>query len=40
MFTCNASNRTLARVLAGLLITVTAVIGSLTHAAMNVHTFL
>jgi hypothetical protein len=40
MFTCNASNRFLARVLAGLMIGVTVVVGSLMHAATNVHAYL
>jgi hypothetical protein len=40
MFTCNASNRFLARVLAGLMIGVTLVAGSLLHAATNVQAFL
>ena len=35
MFTCNDSNRFLTRVLAGLMIAVTVVIGSLTHAVAN-----
>jgi hypothetical protein len=40
MFTCNASNRFLARVLAGLMIGVTVVVGSLMHAASNVQAYL
>lgn len=40
MFTCTASNRFLARVLAGLVLGVTMVGGSLLHAASNVHSFL
>jgi hypothetical protein len=39
MFTCNDSNRFLARVLAGLMIAVTVVVGSLTHAVSNMHSF-
>jgi hypothetical protein len=40
MLTCNASNRFLTRILAGLVIGVTVVVGSLMHATANVHTFL
>jgi hypothetical protein len=40
MFTFNASNRFLARVLAGLLIGVTVIVGSLIHAATNAQAFL
>ena len=40
MFTCNAQNRFLARVLAGLMIGVTVVVGSLLHAATNAQAFL
>jgi hypothetical protein len=40
MFTCNASNRFLARVLAGLMIGVTVVVASLMHAASNVQAYL
>jgi hypothetical protein len=40
MFTCNDSNRFLARVLAGLMLGVTVVVGSLLHATANVQSFL
>jgi hypothetical protein len=40
MFTCNDSNRFLARVLGGLMLGVTVVVGSLMHAMANVHSFL
>jgi hypothetical protein len=40
MIACNAQNRFLARVLAGLMIGVTVVVGSLLHAATNAHAFL
>jgi hypothetical protein len=40
MFTCNASNRYLARALAGVMIGVTVIAGSLLHAATNVQSFL
>jgi hypothetical protein len=39
MLTCNDSNRFLTRVLAGLLIAVTVVVGSLTHAVSNMQSF-
>ena len=39
MFTCNDSNRFLTRVLAGLMIAVTVVAGSLTHAVVNMQSF-
>jgi len=37
MLTCNASDRFLTRVLAGLVITVTLVAGSLVHAITHIH---
>jgi hypothetical protein len=40
MFTCNDSNRFLTRVLAGLMIAVTVVVGSLTHAVSNMQSFI
>jgi hypothetical protein len=40
MFTCNASNRFGTRILAGLMIGVTVVVGTLMHAAANVQAFL
>ncbi|HEX7374973.1 MAG TPA: hypothetical protein VF277_08355 [Steroidobacteraceae bacterium] len=40
MFTFNAQNRFLARVLAGLMIGVTVIVGSLLHAATNGHAYL
>jgi hypothetical protein len=40
MFTCNDSNRFLTRVLAGLVIAVTVVVGSLTHAVSNMQSFI
>jgi hypothetical protein len=40
MFTCNDSNRFLRRILGGLMITVTVVIGSLTQAVTNVQSFM
>ena len=39
MFTCKESDRFLARILAGLMIAVTVVMGSLTHAVANMQTF-
>ena len=39
MFTCNDTNRFLTLVLAGLMIAVTVVIGSLTHAVANMQSF-
>ena len=36
----NAQNRFLARVLAGLMVGVAVVVGSLLHAATNAHAFL
>ena len=39
MFTCNDSNRFLTRVLAGLMIAVTVVVGALTHAVTNIQAF-
>jgi hypothetical protein len=39
MFTCNDSTRFLSRVLAGLMIAVTVVVGSLTHAIANMQSF-
>ena len=39
MFTCNDSNRFLTRVLAGLMIAMTVVVGSLTHAISNMQSF-
>ena len=39
MFTCKESNRFLARTFAGLIIAVTVVVGSLTHAVANMQTF-
>ena len=39
MFTCNDSNRFLTRVLAGLMIAVTVVVGALTHAVANIQAF-
>jgi hypothetical protein len=39
MFTCNDSNRFLTRVLAGLMIGVTVVVGSLTHAVSSMQSF-
>jgi hypothetical protein len=40
MLTCNDSNRFLTRVLAGLMIAVTVVVGSLTHAVSNMQSFI
>ena len=40
MFTCNDSNRFLHRILGGLMIAVTVVIGSLTQAVTNVQSFM
>ena len=40
MIACNAQNRFLARVLAGLMIGVTVVVGSLLHAATHAQAFL
>jgi hypothetical protein len=40
MFTCNDSNRFLRRILGGLMIAVTVVVGSLTHAVTNVQSFI
>ena len=39
MFTCKDSDRFLTRVLAGLMIAVTVVVGSLTHAVANIQAF-
>ena len=39
MFTCNDSDRFLTRVLAGLVIAVTVVVGSLTHAVASMQSF-
>jgi len=39
MFTCNESNRFLTRILAGLMIAVTVVVGSLTQAVVNMQSF-
>ena len=39
MFTCSDSNRFLTRVLAGLMIAVTVVVGSLMHAVANMQAF-
>ena len=40
MFTCNTRKRLLTRVLAGLTIGVTVVMGALLHAAANSHAYL
>ena len=40
MFTCNDSDRFLTRVLTGLMIAVTVVVGSLTHAVSNMQSFI
>jgi hypothetical protein len=40
MFTCNVSNRFLARVLAGVMIGTTVIFGSLLHAATHAQAFL
>ena len=39
MFTCTDTNRFTTRVLAGLVLAVTIVVGSLTHAVTNIQTF-
>ena len=39
MFTCTDTNRFTTRVLAGLVLAVTIVVGSLTHAVSNIQTF-
>jgi hypothetical protein len=39
MFTCNETDRFTSRVLAGLVLAVTIVVGSLTHAISNIQTF-
>lgn len=39
MTTCNESNRFLSRVLAGLVVAVTVVVGALTHAVANSSAF-
>jgi len=39
MFTCNNVDRFTTRVLAGLVVTVTIVFGSLTHAVSNIHAY-
>lgn len=39
MFTCTETNRFASRVLAGLVIALTIVVGSLTHAVANLQTF-
>jgi hypothetical protein len=40
MFTCNASDRFLTRMLAGLMIGITVIAGSLLHAATHAQAFL
>ena len=40
MFTCNAYDRFTTRVLAGLVVAVTIVFGSLTYAVSNVQTYI
>jgi hypothetical protein len=40
MFTCNESNRFLNRLLAGLMIAVTVVVGALTHAVATSQAFI
>jgi hypothetical protein len=39
MLTCNESERFLSRVLAGLVVAVTVVVGALTHAVSNSQAF-
>ena len=39
MLTCNENDRFAARILAGLVVTVTIVMGSLTYAAANIQAF-
>jgi hypothetical protein len=39
MFTCTDANRFTTRILAGLVLAVTIVVGSLTHAVTNIQTF-
>ena len=39
MFTCTETNRFTTRILAGLVLAVTIVVGSLTHAVTNIQTF-
>jgi hypothetical protein len=39
MFTCNDTDRFTTRILAGLVLAVTIVVGSLTHAVTNIQTF-
>jgi len=39
MFTCTDTDRFTTRVLAGLVLAVTIVVGSLTHAVTNIQTF-
>ena len=39
MFTCTDTNRYTTRILAGLVLAVTIVVGSLTHAVTNIQTF-
>jgi len=39
MFTCTDTDRFTTRILAGLVVAVTIVVGSLTHAITNIQTF-
>jgi len=39
MFTCNDTDRFTTRILAGLVLAVTIVVGSLTHAVANIQMF-
>lgn len=39
MFTCTDTNRYTTRILAGLVLAVTIVVGSLTHAVTNIQSF-
>jgi hypothetical protein len=39
MFTCNNTDRFTTRILAGLVVAVTIVFGSLTHAVVNLQAF-
>jgi hypothetical protein len=39
MFTCTNTDRFTTRILAGLVLAVTIVVGSLTHAVSNIQTF-
>jgi hypothetical protein len=39
MFTCNDTDRFTTRILAGLVLAVTIVLGSLTHAVTNIQAF-